>query len=164
MLESFGQNGPLTSLARQYFARAFAPTELVGWMWLAGTLIALDVFYRSYNRPRSEPFWTYSAPWRIYTHPSAIIDYKFFVVQKLITALIIAPMLVSALALGNWGSKVLVSWLGPGPAWEAGPASLVVFAAARLLLFDIGHYLSHYVQIRCPSFGSFIESTMRQRY
>ena len=155
MLESFGQNGPLTSLARQYFARAFAPTELVGWMWLAGTLIALDVFYRSYNRPRSEPFWTYSAPWRIYTHPSAIIDYKFFVVQKLITALIIAPMLVSALALGNWGSKVLVSWLGPGPAWEAGPAALVVFAAARLLLFDIGHYLSHYVQHKVPFFWEF---------
>ena len=89
MLESFG----LTSLARQYFARAFAPSELTGWMWLAGTLIALDLFYRSFRRPPSEPFWTYSAPWRIYTHPSAIMDYQFFVVQKLITALIIAPML-----------------------------------------------------------------------
>ncbi len=160
MLETLGQNlkevlDPLTSVARWYFARVLSPDELTFWMWLAGALIALDLFYRSWNRPRSTSFWTYSAPWRIYTHPSAIMDYKFFLVQKLITAIIIAPMLVSALALGNWGSKIMVSWLGPGPGWTAGPVALVVFAAARLLLFDIGHYLSHYVQHKVPFFWEF---------
>lgn len=155
MLEFFGQNGSITGFARQYFARAFASAELTSWIWLAGTVLALDLFYRFLNRPRSESFWTYSAPWRIYTHPSAIIDYQFFVVQKLITVIIIAPMLVSALALGNWGAKIMVSWLGPGPGWAAGPAALVILAGARLLLFDIGHYLSHYLQHKVPFFWEF---------
>jgi sterol desaturase/sphingolipid hydroxylase (fatty acid hydroxylase superfamily) len=83
------------------------------------------------------------------------LDYKFLLVQRLVTAFVIAPMLVSALALGNWGFKILVSWLGPGPGWTAGPAALVMFAAIGLLLFDIGHYLSHYVQHKVPFFWEF---------
>ena len=160
VLEPFGQNlnevlGPLASLARRFSAQVLGPDERKYWLWLVGALIAVDLFYRCWNRPGSESFWSYSAPWRIHAHPSAVLDYKYLVVQKLITAFIIAPMLVSALALGNWGSKLLVSWLGPGPQWTPSLAALVVFAMVGLLLFDIGHYISHYVQHKVPFFWEF---------
>jgi sterol desaturase/sphingolipid hydroxylase (fatty acid hydroxylase superfamily) len=156
VLEIFWQNVKevLSSLASRFSAQILGLDELSYWLWLAGALIAIDLLYRCWNRPASESFW-YSAPWRIYTHASAVLDYKFLVVERLITAFIVAPMLVSALALGNWGSKILVSWLGPGPGWKAGVAALVMFAAIRLLLFDIGHYISHYLQHKVPFFWEF---------
>lgn len=144
----------LSSLATRYSAQILGPDELKYWLWLAGALIAIDLFYRCWNRPASESFW-YSAPWRIYTHESAVLDYKFLVIERLVTGFVIAPMLVSSLAIGDWGSKVLVSWLGPGPAWKAGLGGLVMFAAIRLVLFDIGHYISHYLQHKVAFFWEF---------
>ncbi len=160
MLETFGQSlkevlVPLTGLARGFSAQVLGPDERKFWLSLAGALIAADLFYRCLNRPRSESFWSYAAPWRINTHASAVLDYKFLVVQKLVIVFIVAPMLVSALALGNWGSKILVSLLGPGPGWTPGPAALVAFAALGLLLFDIGHTVSHYIQHKVPFFWEF---------
>ena len=144
----------LSHLGKSYSAQIFAADEMRYWLWLAGALIAIDLFYRCWSRPASEPFW-YSAPWRIYTHASAVLDYKFLVVQRLVALFIIGPMLVSSLALGNWGSKMLASRLGPGPGWKAGLAALVTFAAIRLVLFDIGHYISHYIQHKVRFFWEF---------
>jgi hypothetical protein len=110
VLETLGQSfrevvDPLAGLARRFSAQILGPDELKFWVSLAIAMIAIDVFYRCLNRPQSESFWSYAAPWRIHTHPSAVLDYKFLVIQKLVIVFIIAPMLVSALALGNWGSK-----------------------------------------------------------
>ncbi len=159
MLE-FGQNlhetlAPIETWARQGYAQIVGSDERSYWIWLIGALLAADLLYRFWNRPKSESFWSYAAPWRIYTHPSAILDYKFLFFQRLLTAFIIGPMLVSALVLGNWGSKLLSSSFGPGPAWKPGWITLVVFGAIRLVLFDIGHYLSHYLQHKVPFFWEF---------
>jgi len=153
---TFGQNlkEVLSGLAATYFAQVFGQGELRYWLWLAGSLFALDLVYRCWSRPTSEPFW-YSAPWRIYTHASAVLDYKFFFVQRLVAVFVIGPMLISSLALGNWGSKILVSRLGVGPQWKAGVTALVVFAVIRLVLFDIGHFISHYLQHKVAFFWEF---------
>src|SRR5262249_4620496 len=100
-------------------------------------------------------FWSYSAPARIYGHRSAILDYKFFFIQKLAIALIVAPMLVSAIAIGKWGASALATRFGPGPGWKAGVTALVVFGLIDIVLFDLGHYLSHYVQHKVPFFWEF---------
>lgn len=160
MLETFGQNlgevlSPLAGLAQRFAAKVLGPDELKFWLWLAVALVAVDLFYRCLNRPRSESFWSYAASWRISTHASAILDYKFLIVQKLVIVFIVAPMLLSELALGNWGSKILVAWLGPGPAWTPGAPGLILFAAIGLVLFDTGHFLSHYVQHKVPFFWEF---------
>jgi sterol desaturase/sphingolipid hydroxylase (fatty acid hydroxylase superfamily) len=133
----------------------FSRSDLYEWLALACTLIAIDLLYRIANRPPSESFWSYAAPWRIYTHHSAILDYKFVLVQKLVVVFVTAPMLVSATALGKWGASQLTAWLGPGPAWEAGAGTVVVAGIAGLILFDIGHYISHYIQHKSPFFWEF---------
>lgn len=160
MLETFNQDldealGPLIAWVSQLRSQVFGPNEGNEWLWLVGALVATDLLYRFWNRPRSESFWSYTAPWRIYSHPSAVLDYKFLLVQKVVNGLVIGPMLVSALVLGNWGSNVLTSWLGPGPGWTPSTAVLLAFAAVRLLLFDIGHYISHYLQHKVPFFWEF---------
>jgi sterol desaturase/sphingolipid hydroxylase (fatty acid hydroxylase superfamily) len=160
MLETFSQNlqevlGPLALWVRQFYAQVFGPSERNDFLWLAAALVATDFLYRCWNRPKSESFWSYAALWRIYSHPSAILDYKFLLAEKVVIASVIGPMLVSAMALGNWGSKILAAWLGPGPAWTPSLTVLVVFAAVRLLLFDIGHCISHYIQHKVPFFWEF---------
>jgi sterol desaturase/sphingolipid hydroxylase (fatty acid hydroxylase superfamily) len=159
-VETFGQSlkevlGPLADLASWFSAQIFAPDDLKYFLWLVASLIAIDLFYRCWSRPEPESFWSYSAPWRIYSHPSALLEYRFVIVGKLVNALILAPMIVSALALGNWGSKLLVSWLGPGPAWTPRTAALVAFGVFGVLLSDAGHYISHYIQHKVPFFWEF---------
>lgn len=160
MLETFDQNlkevlGPLAWWARQFYSQVFGPNARNEGLWLVGALVVTDVLYRFWNRPKLESFWSYAAPWRIYSHASAVLDYKFYLVQKVVAAFVIGPMLVSALALGNWGSKILRLWLGPGPAWTPGLTALVILAAVLLVLFDIGHYLSHYIQHKVSFFWEF---------
>ena len=165
-METSGQNlkevlGPFAGLAGWIYAQIlpdrlnFWPDQLKFWVPLGCGFIVVDLFYRCLNRPRSESFWSYAAPWRVYIHKSAVLDYKFVFVQKLATLFIIAPLLVSELALGKWGARILVSWLGPGPGWTAGPLSLAVFGAIGLVLFDIGHTVTHYIQHKVPFFWEF---------
>ena len=144
----------LGAWAGKYAAQVLGPDEIRSWVELAAALIAIDLLYRCWNRPASVPF-LYSAPWRIYTHKSAILDYKFMIVDRLITASIVAPMILSSLVLGDWGATVLAARLGPGPAWKAGLGALFAFAAIRLVLFDVGHYISHYLQHKVPFFWEF---------
>ena len=159
-METLGQSlkevlDPLAALARWFSAQLLRPDDLKYFLWVIGSLIAIDLFYRCWSRPESESFWSYSAPWRIYSHPSALLDYRFVILGKLVNTLILAPMIVSALALGNWGSKLLVSWLGPGPEWTPGPGALAVFGLLGLLLADTGNYISHYIQHKVPFFWEF---------
>lgn len=142
-------------VVRPLAEQAYRISEFRGWLWLSSALIAIDLFYRIANRPPSESFWSYSAPWRIYSHRSSILDYKFFLIRNLFTTFVIAPLLVSALALGKWGSDVLTAALGPGPGWTAGPAALLLFGAATLVLFDVGHFISHYIEHKTAFFWEF---------
>ena len=102
MLEIFNRNlqealDPLALWVRQFGAQVFGPSERRDLLWLAVGLVSTDLVYRLWNRPKSESFWSYAAPWRIYFHQSAILDYKFLLVQKIVTAFVVGPMLISAL-------------------------------------------------------------------
>ena len=145
----------LVSLVHQFTAHVLAQSELYYWLWLTVSILAIDLFYRVSNRAASESFWKHSSPWRIYTHPSAILDYKYILFQKFVVAFIIAPIIVSELALGRWGSTVLTHQFGPGPGWTAGPASLIVFGLTGFVLLDTGQYISHYIQHKVPFFWEF---------
>lgn len=157
MLETFGQNlkETLGPLAGWFAAHVFSPNDLRSWLGLAAVLIAVDLLYRCWSRPRSESFWSYSAPWRIYTHPSAVLEYKYFFVRHVVDAILLAPMVAFTLVMGNWGSKVISEWLGPGPGWTPGSAALVLFAVGGVLLVDTGHYISHYIQHKVPFLWEF---------
>ena len=150
---TFSQNlteilSPLAWGVHQFLARVWGPDDRNFWIWLAGALLVIDLLYRFWK-------WPGTALRRIYWHPSARLDYKFLFSQQLTNAFIIGPMLLSALALGTWGSTLLASWFGPGPAWTPGFWALVVFAVVRLVLFDIGHYISHSLQHKVPFFWEF---------
>jgi sterol desaturase/sphingolipid hydroxylase (fatty acid hydroxylase superfamily) len=141
--------------AQNVYAKFTSPAELMFWLWLAIALVVSDLLYRFGQRQISEAVGAARTPRPSYTHASSLLDYKLLLTDRLITASILAPMLVSAVAVGRWGATMLTSRLGPGPAWQTTVLVLVAFAGVRLLLFDIGHYISHRIQHTVPFFWEF---------
>ncbi len=145
----------LESLGRQFAAHVLSRTELYFWLWLTGAILAVDFFYRIANRPASESFWKYAVPWRIFTHKSAVLDYKYVLFNRLVVAFFVAPLLLSAVLFGRWERDLLTAVFGQGPGWTAGLAGYVGFAALGLVLLDTGQFLSHYIQHKVPFFWEF---------
>lgn len=132
------------------YSLVWSSAEQEFWLWLAGALISTGLLYRFLERAgRKTPSL------RIFTHPSALLDYRFLIVHKLTILLIVGPALLSAVMLGLRGSRTLTSWLGPGPDWTPGLAALLVMSMIRLVLFDVGHYISHWILHKVPFFWEF---------
>jgi len=60
-LETFGPLQELlrslADLVRPFTAQVLARSELYSWLWLTGSLIAIDLLYRLANLPRSKSLW-----------------------------------------------------------------------------------------------------------
>lgn len=147
MVETFGHNllgflGPFTGVERQF--KALAPGEFRFWVGMIASVVVAHRLCLILG--------TSHVIERIHSHASAVLDYKYAAVRRLLTLLIVGPAFLSALVMGHWGAQVLVAWLGPGPGWEPGVGALVVFGGINLLMFDTGHYLSHTILHRVPFF------------
>lgn len=145
----------LGSLGRHFLTHVSGRTEVYFWLWLAGAMFAVDFLYRVANRPAAEPFWKYATPQKIFTHPSAILDYKYVVLNRLVVLFAVAPLLLSSVVTGGWVSGLLTALFGSGPGWTAGPAGYLTFAVIGVVLLDAGQYLSHYLQHKIPFFWEF---------
>lgn len=121
------------------------------WLWLLAAVALVDLLYRLWSRPTSESFWSCPSLRRIYSHRSAVVDYKYF----LFSMILVQPFALSAMVFGSAGARTLTAWLGPGPGWTPGFGSLVAFTLAAMLLFDIGHYINHYLLHRIPALWEF---------
>jgi sterol desaturase/sphingolipid hydroxylase (fatty acid hydroxylase superfamily) len=114
--------------------------------------------YRGQRSARG--FVAFLVPRSVFLHPSAILDYKFYVINQLV---------MSHLRLGKWvialaglffaaeaGKWLLTLLFGPGP--NLGAPSLpmlLVFTLCNLLAWDFGKYLSHYLTHRFPILWEF---------
>ena len=95
-------------------------------------------------------------PKRIYSHPSAIVDYVFFVTNTVLYAVIMVPLG----ALGPYVSNSLLAFLHsvstPVVLTEASSlTATVVFTLAMALLSDFGSFVSHWWMHRNPLLWEF---------
>jgi sterol desaturase/sphingolipid hydroxylase (fatty acid hydroxylase superfamily) len=135
------------------------------WMFIVSTIVAAYLFFLFTARAASgdsslRGFARYAFPRSIWLHPSAIVDYKFYVVNQL---------LISWLRLGQWVigavavlkvaeglTWVLDTALGAGPATDAPPLPAVIaFTLLTAIAYDYGRFLSHFVQHRVPFLWEF---------
>jgi sterol desaturase/sphingolipid hydroxylase (fatty acid hydroxylase superfamily) len=127
------------------------------WIFLASTLFVIALYY--YLRVRREDagtpkgFWRYAFPRDIYLHPSAVVDYQFFLINGWLLALTrlgkIVLTLVALLQLGEGVTWLLERGFGPravsgDPGWFATACFSLWFVAA----YDFGRFFSHFVQHR----------------
>src|SRR5215467_14232579 len=89
---------------------------------LTSVVIALLVYKMNHANGKSlslSNFWRYLAPKEIYTHKSALIDYKFFIVNAYVYKFLLGwTVLFSSQLLGGRVAALLSASFGKGPLWQ----------------------------------------------
>jgi sterol desaturase/sphingolipid hydroxylase (fatty acid hydroxylase superfamily) len=95
-------------------------------------------------------------PAQVYRHPSAKIDFKFFLLNTFLFGAFIAPLLLSSLSVARFTVSVLVDWFGvPEEPMLDGLAAQIAVTAAVLIAADFGFYVSHYLLHKVPFLWEF---------
>ena len=90
-------------------------------------------------------------PRRVCLHASALLDYRFVLVNYFVIALLIAAMFLSAATTTGWIVSALDLALGPNrsPA-TPGLAAGLVFTVAVFMAVDFGNFFAHWLQHKIP--------------
>jgi sterol desaturase/sphingolipid hydroxylase (fatty acid hydroxylase superfamily) len=135
-------------------ADTVAPQSQLYWVFLlsaAAIAFSIHWFRRDGNEGLSlRGFLIFCFPRKIYRHPSALLDFRYFAVNIVVYGAFVAPLLLTSSATALGTAFLLINLLGeptspllPGGIW----ADIVVTVAA-VVFADIGFFVSHYLQHR----------------
>lgn len=93
-------------------------------------------------------FLAFTFPKKIYLHRSAYIDYVFYLLTPLMFALIIGPLLITALPVSMLTSEFLHSVFGKGNFLHQTFYLNTIYSLLFFLCYDFGKFYSHYLQHR----------------
>ena len=131
-----------------------APESQLYWLFVLSALgIAFIVYWlRRYGKEdvNLKGFLAFCFPKKVYAHPSARLDFKYFTVNTIVYGAFIAPLLVTSSATAFGTVSVLIAFFGmpvapllPGGIWAD-----VGVTVAAVVVADIGFFVSHYLQHR----------------
>jgi sterol desaturase/sphingolipid hydroxylase (fatty acid hydroxylase superfamily) len=136
------------------------PQHRFFWLYLLSSLlIALTVCYlrqplgdkRSVLNAVREVF-----PRRVFLHPSALLDYRFVVINHVLFALTFGAVVVSTVVMTDWCLTLLKLTFGESSVGaRPGPLASVVFTVCLLLAVDGGLFLAHWLQHKVPLLWEF---------
>jgi sterol desaturase/sphingolipid hydroxylase (fatty acid hydroxylase superfamily) len=134
-------------------------TSGLAWPYLLASLMIAGGAYHLSKKSdvlSAPSFRAFLFPRQVYGHPSALLDYRFYLVSTVLNVLVCFPVLVGVGVLAEkMGKMFLIGYL----AWEP-PATLPVpylFAAALgfYLLHDFINYWAHVLLHKIPLLWSF---------
>ena len=123
-----------------------------------GTSLALAVFVYVYLRrknPDSVPrsLFAYLFPKKVYLHKSAIADYQFFVVDRILYVVLFPVLALLISPFADWITATMTDQFGPlrdplqaGTGWMLAAVTLLQIAWIDFMLYYI-HYLFHKVPV-----------------
>lgn len=129
--------------------------------YLATSLIlAVGVYaYLRRHKPQAVPsgLIAYLFPKQVYLHPSAIADYKFFLVDRIVFVLMAPLALVYVEPLVGLTEATLARLLGPvANPWHAGsPWVMGLAMVSQILLTDFLLFYMHYLFHKIPALWEF---------
>ncbi|MCI0390234.1 MAG: sterol desaturase family protein [Acidobacteria bacterium] len=134
-----------------------------GFFWLymvSSVVIGLIVYLlqcRKYERLSLSGFLQFLLPKAVFTHKSAIIDYKFYVVNAFVYNLVTGGAIFgAAYVIASNLNSLLQSLIGSaGPQWEVSTASRIVYTVLAIMAHDLGVTLGHYLEHKIPFFWEF---------
>lgn len=137
---------------------AIPEARIFGLYLLTAALLAVGVYL--YRRPGKsggstlKGFLTFCFPASVYRHPSAVVDYKFFIINKISYAFLFAPWLLGAAAVAEVTDGALTS-LFAGPDLAVGVWSTALFTVLAILAMDLGLFVAHTLQHKVPVLWEF---------
>lgn len=140
---------------REPFTLVTTPGERAFWPFLLTSLAIAGVvlFLRTRSPARTARGLLAR---RVWLHRSALMDYRLIVVNALIKALLVTPIMLSALALAVWVVDALTAQLG-----AASPSSLsrleimALYTAVLFVAWDGSRYVVHRLLHRVPALWEF---------
>ncbi len=140
-----------------------SPTHLHGLFILSTVLLALWFYIVRFGRdqrPTLSGFFGFLVPRRVFLHPSAVVDYKFYVINTVVLAklklLSFAAALGGLFAVADGATALLVALFGSHEV--TGEPSFVLqlaFTVAMVLAFDFAKWLGHYLEHKVPVLWEF---------
>lgn len=131
------------------------------WLFMLSAILAAYIIYLKYHgagKGLSLPkFVRWCVPAEIYGHRSAIVDYKWYLVNGLLNELFHwSTLIVSSYAVGKYVVRVLegafsASGLYLEPSWLYRAA----YTLLMVLAFDLGFFIAHWLQHKVPFFWQF---------
>src|SRR5262245_44088337 len=119
-------------------------------------LLAYKVNYASGKPLSLGNFFRYLAPKEIYTHKSALIDYKFYIVNAYVYEFLLSwTIIFSSQLIGGQVASLLRMSFGEGPQWQPTMTSKISYTILIVVAFDLGTYTSHYLRHRVPLLWQF---------
>jgi sterol desaturase/sphingolipid hydroxylase (fatty acid hydroxylase superfamily) len=137
----------------------FISTEHFYWLYLVLTVLA--GFLLCYRRAPIGPGRLGAAlrvlfPARVILHPSALLDYRFVIVNHVLYALGLGFLTLSVSAVTDKVAAGLNFLFGPGDAAaQAGPCADVLFSLVTFLVADAALFLQHWLHHRVPFLWEF---------
>lgn len=134
------------------------PAERLYWLYVASAvLIAFAVFAARAGRITLRGFLAFCLPRRVLLHASALLDYRYYLVNRVMFGLLMLPAAPAAALAAIGGTVVLLDALAGRPVDvpAASAASLVLQTVLSALAMDLGLFLSHKLQHDVPLLWQF---------
>ncbi|MGB4102057.1 MAG: sterol desaturase family protein [Alphaproteobacteria bacterium] len=148
----FGVTWPIMSL--------FVPSSQINIFFLPSSLAVMMAVYlwrhRRVSKIRLRLFLRYLFPRKILLHPSAVLDYKYFVANRMLRGLFYAPLLLSSVLYDQGIIAALTALFGPGhapsvPSWTLTALATLLF----IVSYDFAYWLIHWCMHRVPLLWEF---------
>ena len=121
------------------------------WPFLTVAFILAILVFAFHRRDGDRNFFKRYFSRKIWGHPSAKADYKFYYINGVLFPIIFAPLILSGAWIGSWAEAGLQMAFSPGleqtPGTQSGTGIwiTVLYTIIFFLLYDFGRYLAHFV-------------------
>lgn len=136
------------------------PEQRIYWVYLASALILAGAIYlfghARHGRYGGRGLVRFWFPKHIYAHRSARVDYKFFLLNRILFPVFFAPLIVGTVAVSDSTVALLERVTGsPGPGWAPGLPSHLLLTLAFVVTLDAALFIAHYLQHKVPLLWEF---------
>ncbi len=143
----------------------FLPSAQIFWLYL---LAAIGIAYALYRKASTgsqgrkddagsnRRFMDFCLPKSVYLHRSAIVDYKFYAINVIVTAFLMASLVGIGFFTADSTERMLSALFGGSERREGiGLEMRIAFTLSVLVAFDFGIFLVHFGLHRVPALWEF---------
>ena len=139
------------------FYYPFFSTQRIFWLYILGAVVlALWVYRIQSSESGIKGFLRFCIPATIYKHKSAILDYKYYFVNRATFVILFLPMVIGSSTMASW-TDVTLRWLTGMPGLDHVPGSMaaIILTLFWIIAFDAGIFVAHYLQHKLPFLWAF---------
>lgn len=150
------------AIADQFAALFVVPGGSLYWLDLVGALVIATCIYlcsssqRKFGALSLRGSLGFVFPGRIYNNASTKLDFRYCLINVVLYAVIVGPMVVTSGAAARFALRTMVSTLGvPQSPLPGGLPANLLATALVFIASDFGFFIAHYLQHKVPLLWEF---------